>query len=350
MMAITVGGLYPPGTLPPTPLIVFHDYGSGLSVGLPAYAIGAFVVGYFTNKPGSASFGVQLYNATAAAFTLTTDTLPNPVPSLLPTNNASLCTPNASLAVALSTTTVVQCNYTVSWTTPFTSMVFVTLLQSDIFINGYGIFFQINPAVSVTGDPHFVGLRGQQFQVHGLAGVVYNLISGRWLQVNARFVFLAEGECPFIGGVKVEAQCWSHTGSYMGEMSFQAVVDGERHAALVVAGGARSGCALVQVDGRALSVGDRASFGSLSVSRPSSHEVRVHTEQFDLDLTNSDRFLNLAVHVNVPLSELTTHGLLGQTHSTDTHHSRHIEGEVDDYTIADNDIFGSGFMYNQFAS
>ena len=127
---------------------------------------------------------------------------------------------------------------------------------------------------------------------------------------------------------------------------------GGRRGVLVVAGGARSGCARVQVDSRALSVGDAASFGSLafSVSRPSSHEVRVHTEQFDLDLTNSDRFLNLAVRVNVPLSQLTTHGLLGQTHSAATHHSRPFEGEVDDYSIAGDDIFGGDFVYNQFAA
>jgi len=41
---------------------------------------------------------------------------------------------------------------------------------------------------------------------------------------------------------------------------------------------------------------------------------------------------------------------LGQTHSTKTHRSplRYIEGDVDDYVIADNDIFGDDFVYNQF--
>ena len=85
----------------------------------------------------------------------------------------------------------------------------------------------------------------------------------------------------------------------------------------------------------------------------------MHTEQFDFEVECSDLFLNHAMRVNVPLSELTTHGLLGQTHSardnsdsdsaSATHRlrSRHIE-EVDDYAIADNDIVGSAFLYNRF--
>ena len=43
---------------------------------------------------------------------------------------------------------------------------------------------------SARGDPQFVGLRGQSFQVHGIDGAVYALISEEHTAVNARFVFL----------------------------------------------------------------------------------------------------------------------------------------------------------------
>ena len=46
----------------------------------------------------------------------------------------------------------------------------------------------------------------------------------------------------------------------------------------------------------------------------------------------------------------TSHGLLGQTHNAKTYATalKYIAGEVDDYVIADSDIFGTDFVYNQF--
>jgi len=52
---------------------------------------------------------------------------------------------------------------------------------------------------SVQGDPEFVGLRGQRYQVHGIDGAVYNLISDSLSQVNSRFIYINEkGDCPII--------------------------------------------------------------------------------------------------------------------------------------------------------
>ena len=200
------------------------------------------------------------------------------------------------------------------------------------------------------GDPQFVGLRGQSYQVHGIDGAVYNLITSPSLQVNARFVFLAEGECPIINGV-ADSNCWSHPGSYMGEMSFQAVVDGKVHAALLVAGDAKTGFAQVQVDGAAMEVGQAVAIGSLFLEVVSTHEVLVSTDLFSFRLSNSDRFINQQLAARVPLSTLRTHGLIGQTHSAKTYASalRFIEGDVDEYTIADGDVFGTDFAYNRFA-
>jgi len=205
-----------------------------------------------------------------------------------------------------------------------------------------------NPAV-VVGDPQFVGLRGQSFQVHGIDGAVYNIVSDSNLQVNARFVFLSEGKCPTVNG-KVEPNCWSHPGSYLGEMSFQQVVDGKLHQALVSAGSAMNGFDSVSVDGEELEVGQSVKFGSFEIELKSTHHVTIQTEQFLFELSNSDQFINQAVTPLVSLSKLTCHGLLGQTHKAKVYNSaaRYIEGEVDDYVISDSDLFGTQFNYNKF--
>ena len=208
------------------------------------------------------------------------------------------------------------------------------------------IFF--TPTV-ILGDPQFVGLRGQSYQVHGIDGAIYNIISDRNLQVNGKFTFLTEGQCPIIDGVP-DTNCWSHPGSYIGEMSFQQVVDGKLHAALITSGDAKTGFSMVQMNGQVVPVGHRISFGSFSLTRHSAYSVTVQTEQFSFDLSNSDFFINQALAPKVSLSQLQSHGLLGQTHSTKVHASplRYIEGEVDDYVIADSDIFGDDFLFNKF--
>ena len=206
-----------------------------------------------------------------------------------------------------------------------------------------------SPRAIVVGDPQFVGLRGQSYQVHGIDGAVYNLISEMHTQVNSRFVFLNQGQCPIIDGV-ADTNCWSHPGSYLGELSFQQVVDGKVHAALITSGSAEAGFSGVQVDGKKVTVGDSVTIGSFSLSVHSSHLVEVETDHFHFELSNSDLFINQALRTKVPLSKLQAHGLLGQTHSVKLYNTplRFIQGLVDDYVIADEDIFGTSFLYNQF--
>ena len=208
---------------------------------------------------------------------------------------------------------------------------------------------RFTPQVGTVGDPQFVGLRGQSYQVHGMDGAIYNVISDKNLQVNSRFTFLTEGQCPIIDGV-ADTNCWSHPGSYIGEMSFQQVVDGKLHAALITSGDAKSGFSMVQMDGKVVAIGASATFGSFSLTRNTAHSVSVQTEQFSFELTNSDFFINQALSTKVTLSKLHSHGLLGQTHSAKTYATpmRYIEGDVDDYVIADNDIFGDDFLFNKF--
>jgi len=128
------------------------------------------------------------------------------------------------------------------------------------------------------------------------------------------------------------------------------MVDGELHAALVQSGSAQTGFAGVQVDGKALQVGDKKSFGAFSVELVSTHEVSITTENFNIRLSNSDNFINQELRATTSLSKLRSHGLLGQTHSIKTYSSalKHVEGDIDDYVIEDNDIFGTSFVYNRF--
>ena len=219
---------------------------------------------------------------------------------------------------------------------PITELITITIFNPD-FDTG------------VVGDPQFVGLRGQSYQVHGIDGAVYNIISDDNLQVNSRFVFLTEGQCPMING-KLDTNCWSHPGSYLGEMSFQVIVDGKLHAALIQSGSATSGFAGIQLDGKPLRVGDKKSYGDFSIEVQDAYNVRINTESFEFSLHNSDLFINQAIRSKAPLAELTAHGLLGQTHSTKTYANslKFVQGKVDDYVIESDDIFGTDFMYNRF--
>jgi hypothetical protein len=239
-----------------------------------------------------------------------------------------------------------QCNYTAQWTNPFGPAMLAIQYSFGTLSETINVGFN---QVQVVGDPQFVGLRGQPYQVHGIDGAVYNIISENNLQVNSRFVFLTEGKCPIINGV-ADTNCWSHPGSYLGEISFQQIVNGKLHAALVTAGQGNTGFGGVQVDGKSVNIGDKVTFGTFSFEMTSAYSINVQTEHFDFQLSNSDMFVNQAVRSRVPLSRLQAHGLLGQTHSTATYPSsiKYIQGAVDDYVIADNDIFGNDFVYNQF--
>lgn len=201
----------------------------------------------------------------------------------------------------------------------------------------------------VIGDPQFTGLRGQSFQVHGIDGAVYNLITDTNTQVNAQFVFLDAGVCPASG--HVITQCWSHPGSYLGSVAFQQRVDGNVHQLIVKAGSAETGFDSIMLNGQSLKQNASLDFRSLfSVSYRSSHQVFVTTEHFQFELTNSDMFINQVVSSRVPLINLHSHGLLGQTHVVKSYPTalKHIVGEVDDYAVADNDLFGYVFAYNRF--
>ena len=219
-------------------------------------------------------------------------------------------------------------------------------------------------AALIVGDPSFVGLRGQQYQVHGIDGGVYNLISTRHVQLNSRFVFLTGPRpCPSMPTTgRKSAACFVHDGSYLADIALQTSADDQL---LVEAGGAAEGFALVSLNGDELTVGDRAELvfadgSSGSVHFTSSHELSITASFYDIIVDNSDDFVNLhSVVVSSSqwpaMKRAAPHGLLGQTWRRRGDGKAGtaagvIEGVVDDYLIEDDDLFGTAFVHNRFES
>jgi len=200
-------------------------------------------------------------------------------------------------------------------------------------------------------DPSFVGLRGQKYQVHGVDHQIYNLISDPLFQLNSRFMFLSESnDCPIIPSTgRTAHQCFTHPGSYLGNLALRTLRDDRL---LIESGDANGGFSMVQWNGRDLTLPTNNSVMEMI----SSHEITLHLDPlFTIRVENIDGFLNLASVVfdgmNLAMAgNLSTHGLFGQTWKNARYKStlKVIEGEVDDYTILDNDLFGTSFPYNRF--
>lgn len=201
----------------------------------------------------------------------------------------------------------------------------------------------------VTGDPVFVGLRGQRYQVHGLPNHVYNLVTSRDLQINARFVLLEEGVCPANGDT---ADCWSHVGSYISEVGIQQrMAHNCTRRVRVLAGDAASGFALTDVHDECPAYSADGMSEDLFFFRlHDKYRITVLTNLFSLVLRNSDGFLNEEFQARVPLSWIQAHGLFGQTSRKRVYNNalRHVEGAVDDYAVLEHNVFGVDFLYNLF--
>jgi hypothetical protein len=183
--------------------------------------------------------------------------------------------------------------------------------------------------------------------VHGVSGEIYNVVSDADFQYNSRFVFLSAGECPVVHGRK-QKNCWSHPGSYLGELGIKTRAGDRIH---LITGNAKWGFESVTVNDKEMRVGESVTLaGDLgSVSRNNTHLASVHVGNWDFAFENSDLFVNQRVSV-LDKSGLRSHGLLGQTWRETTYPNaiKYIAGQVDDYVIRDNDIFGDNFVFNAF--
>ena len=198
----------------------------------------------------------------------------------------------------------------------------------------------------VVGDPQFVGLRGQSFQVHGVDGQVYNLIVDKdaGMRLNARFSFLTKGRCPATAN---PINCWSHPGSYLSEIGLWTAA-GDR--LVIVAGDYKTGFSSVTLNDAAVKAGAKAVQGkALRVVYTSAFSLHLTVGNFELVLENSDGFVNLVTVEVQQWSKLrSTHGLLGQTWRTSAPKGldvKEVEGRIDDYAEADNELLGGRFLY-----
>ena len=210
----------------------------------------------------------------------------------------------------------------------------------------------VGPAGRVFGDPQLYGFAGQSYQVHGLDQQVYNIVTAAALQVNALFVFLSSGRCPVREGGRLASNCWSHSGSYFGQLSVQ-TQQGDR--LIIVAGAADVGFHSVTLNGQRLLLGSTVpAVSSLQLRLSSSYACTIRTGLLSIEVENSDGFLNLLSVTPSSLQALAradTHGLLGQTWRRPSAKSAQvaaIEGAVDDYALPSNDMWGSDFPYNRF--
>ena len=84
----------------------------------------------------------------------------------------------------------------------------------------------------------------------------------------------------------------------------------------------------------------------------STHEITLTFGAWTVEVENSDRFVNFRSVRVAPSSwsALKSHGLLGQTWANKVYSGSvpAIEGEVDDYMVAEDSLFGSSFVYNKF--
>ena len=218
-----------------------------------------------------------------------------------------------------------------------------------------------SPDRGVRGDPQFTGFRGQDFQVHGIDGAVYNIITHTHHQLNAKFNFLQSGTCPAptISGRRV-TNCWSHPGSYMTVLGLQQWINERVLQVDITAGSAASGFDSIIVDGKPIQVGTNISIIdeadntiAVHIRYVDSHLLIINTPLFSYEVDNSDMFVNNAVKPNVPLMKLQSHGLLGQTWSSQVYNGteiKYIEGRIDDYVVTDKSVFGTDFLYNLFSN
>ena len=231
----------------------------------------------------------------------------------------------------------------------------------------------------IVGDPQFVGLLGQSYQVHGMDGGVYNLISDAMLQLNARFRFLTGGRCErdAVTGAPLYV-CWSHPGTYLSAIGLRTAAG---DTIVVTAGNAETGFESVLLNGCPMELPassgklDATGLPVITVSHPDASTdanasssrppltlhlfdlrtlVIAHAGLYTLTIQNSDGFVNLLRLEVSSMSSLRhdvqSHGLIGQTwqRRVDGPEVAALQGYVDDYAEESGELLGCGVLYNKF--
>lgn len=226
-----------------------------------------------------------------------------------------------------------------------------------------GFSLTIQTPSNIAGDPQFVGLQGQHYQVHGQPGEVFNLISAPSFSLNAHFVYLSSGGvCDYNN-----TACFSHPGTYIDRLGF---LIGDQ-SVKVVADSHSSGLRVWLNDQQVLTT-SVAIGNTASIALTGHDQMTVRTSQFLIQVTNSDHFFNLQVSLlddkllqagalpfraegssSKQLAHLypaaPVHGLLGQTWKNVVYEGNHpYEGEIEDYLIASGQLTDPKFIFSQF--
>ena len=193
------------------------------------------------------------------------------------------------------------------------------IATADSNSNAVSVLLQHYTASSI-GDPQFFGFLGQSFQFHGLINTVFNLLSNKNIQLNAKFIFLKEGHCP-----PINTLCFTHTGTYMGEIGilFNLPSDpNQTHFLKAIAGPHDKGM-IIQLDGEEM--------------RPDKHEIlhlttqkMITKQEYDSIMSSEDR-LSLRAEASAPfikqdgVDEFNTNIIdFNQTYYSSSRHRYHV--------------------------
>ena len=202
-------------------------------------------------------------------------------------------------------------------------------------------------AATVSGDPQFRGFKGQEFQVHGIPGMVYNLLTTDDMLVNSRFALIKDGQSMMWHNMKVVrvnhekqrlkiiatgaaqnlsnsaplpiTKAWTHTGTYLSEIALRVADTKSGGASLFLrAGGYAFGIQEATINGVAMKLGEEnwmtTTIGQVCVTQTSPHTVRLDHPFLTLTFVNSDGFFNLeAGQLLTDAAVAGLGGLLGQT-------------------------------------
>ena len=244
-------------------------------------------------------------------------------------------------------------------------------------------------SATVLGDPQFRGFKGQEYQVHGIPNMIYNLVVAEDLLVNSRFALIKEGQSMKWHTMKVarishekqrlrliaqgstmnvsnatplpQTKAWTHTGTYLSEIALRiADVQSGGSSVFIRAGGYAYGIQEATVNGQAMKLGEEhwmtTTLGSVCVTLSTPHTVRLDHPFFTLTFVNSDGFFNL--EQGQLLSDAAVAGLgglLGQTADEAWVASASEEAReqlIFDFLVQEGQegLFSSDFVNNKFAA
>ena len=200
-------------------------------------------------------------------------------------------------------------------------------------------------AATITGDPVFVGFAGQRYQIHGINGAAYAVLSTANVFVNARLEYLHAAQCT--PAVAARTACFTHDGNYITN-----IVVGARNKTIIIRAGKHDRGLNVTL------VPATSDVHELSVIQRSAYAVDVVSAEYEMSFINSDGFINYHIAMtdrlraalpNAPDST-TPHGLLGQTWADVRYRGRipFIQGTIDDYVITSADMRDSEFAFDRF--